>query len=485
MLNLCLLHNFSHRSYNEVIERCVLVPIFGSCPDSYCDDTPCSYDNPGDNPSSTMTDESTKISGSRMYGSLVMSATGVVNILSVDPKFTSILDNPRHKLIVFASTCIYENVLMCVSIDANVYKVRMVNYIVQECMTEHRNICVRHPVGLREVSFMCDYETIMLYSSVFSYRHIVTSILMLCVFVVASCVCIANVNSVVTGHRYGTLAKGMDIVHGFVYFVVECLSDTFRVCIVSIAAVLLIYPEDYHSNRSEVSVLTLVHVYDSVEMMYDSCVCIVNVSSVVTWRCYRTLATGAAIVQWFVYITAEYSRDPNCMCIVSLAAFLLSCPENYHSCKPVVSVSHYVHKYDLRYVYFESVCTFSTTVRNAVGVLAPIHHGSLATAVCVYSFVNSPIGILWCAIGSLRPVYDVNMNNSECPFRLAVSWVCAVVVCSLWPLPYYHIQGYVSIDVSTVPHSSAFLGPSHACYMCFVCEVLLYCIPHGTKVNIS
>ena len=269
----------------------------------------------------------------------------------------------------------------------------------------------------------------------------------------------------------------MDIVQGFVYFMVECSSDPFGVCIVYIAAVLLICPENCHSSRSEVSALTSEFGYEFVEMMYVSCACIVNVNSVVTGRCYGTLATGAAIVHRFVCITAEYSRGPNCMCIVPLAAFLLSCLENYHSSKPVVSVLHSVHKYDLRYVYFESVYTFSTTLRNAVGVLAPSHHGSLATAVCVCSFGYSLTGSLWCTTASLSPSYDMNRNNSECLTRFAVSRVGAIVVCSLGPLPCNHIQGPVRIDANTVSHSSVFFEHSHACYMCFVCEVYV-CVWH-------
>ena len=131
------------------------------------------------------------------------------------------------------------------------------------------------------------------------------------------------------------------------------------------------------------SVLYSLHVYDFCEMMYSSCASMVNVNSVVTWRCYGTLATGMVIVQRFVYFTVEYSRGPNCVCVVPLSAFLLFCPESYHSRKSVVSVLHSVHEYDLPYVYFESVCTFSTTMRNVDSVLAPRHHVSLATAVCI------------------------------------------------------------------------------------------------------
>ena len=197
MLNLCLLYNFLHQSHEEVIEQGALVRISGVCPVSYGDDTLGSCDNP----CSTMTEESTKISGNRMYGSLVMSATGVVNSLSVVPKSTFMLDTPRrfdYKLIVLDSTYIYENVLICVSVDANVYIVRMFNYIVQECMTEQRIICVRHHVCLRVVSFMCVYETIMSYFSVFSYSHIVNSILMLCDMVIVSCASIVYVYRVAT-----------------------------------------------------------------------------------------------------------------------------------------------------------------------------------------------------------------------------------------------------------------------------------------------
>ena len=115
-----------------------------------------------------------------------------------------------------------------------------------------------------------------------------------------SCVCMVYVNSVVTGRRYGTLATGMVIVHGFVYIMGECSRGPNCVCVVPLATFLLICPENYHSNKSVVSVLYSVHVYDFFEMMYGSCASMVNVNSVVTGRRYVTLATGMVIVHRFV-----------------------------------------------------------------------------------------------------------------------------------------------------------------------------------------
>ena len=117
-------------------------------------------------------------------------------------------------------TCMYENVLLCVSIDTIVYIVRMFIYIVQECMSDHRILCVRHPAGLHEASLMRVYETIMSYSRVFTFRHIFMIVLMFCDMVSGSCVSMVYVNSVVTGCRHGTIATGMVIVHGFVYIMV-------------------------------------------------------------------------------------------------------------------------------------------------------------------------------------------------------------------------------------------------------------------------
>ena len=125
-------------------------------------------------------------------------------------------------------------------------------------------------------------------------------------------------------------------------------------------------------------------------------------------------------------------------------------------------------------------------MRNVDSVSAPRHHVSLATAVCVYSLAYSLIGLLWCATVSLRPGYDVNRNNRECPFRFTVPRGCVIFVCLHWHLPCNHIQGLDFIDVNSVSHgSSAWIVHSHASSMCFVCEFQLYCIPHGTKVTLQ